>query len=71
MGIDSEKDLEQVRKEYSNREDYSWGYIKNLYEGNGRKFQEYFIKAGDQVSIDPGTNSIVRIISGRFLRTGS
>ena len=65
MGIDSEKDLEQVRKEYSNREDFSWGYIKKLYEGNGRKFQEYFIKAGDRVSIDPGSNSIVRIISGR------
>lgn len=65
MGIDSEKDLEQVRKEYSNRVDYPWGYIKNLYEGKGRKFHEYFIKAGEQTTIDPGSNSIVRIISGR------
>lgn len=65
MGIDSEKDLEQVRKEYSNRKDYPWGYVKNLYEGNDRLFQEYFIKAGEQTTIDPGSNSIVRIISGR------
>lgn len=65
MGIDSEKDLEQVRREYSNREDYPWGYIKSLYEGNGRRFQEYFMKAGENVTLDPGKNSIVRILSGR------
>ncbi len=65
MGIDSEKDLEQVRREYSDREDFPWGYVKNLYKGNGRTFQEYFIKAGEQTTLDPGSNSIVRIISGR------
>ncbi len=64
MGIDSEKDLEQVRREYSNRSDFNWGYIKNLYEENGKSFKEFFVKAGEQVRIDPGKNSIVRISSG-------
>lgn len=64
MGIDSEKDLEQVRKEYSNRTDHPWGYVKDLYNENGRSFSEYFIKADEKVSIDPGKGSIVRIISG-------
>ncbi len=64
MGIDSEKDLEIVRREYSNRSDFRWGYIKNLYEENGKSFKEYFVKAGEHVKIDPGTNSIVRISSG-------
>lgn len=64
MGIDSEKDLEQVRKEYSNRSDFSWGYVKYLYEENGKSFREYFVKAGEEVNIDPGKNSIVRIGSG-------
>lgn len=65
MGIDSEKDLGQVRKEYSNRTDFSWGYVKDLYEENGNSFREYFIKAGEKVMIDPGRNSIVRIGTGR------
>lgn len=64
MGIDSEKDLGQVRREYSNRTDYSWGYMKNLYEDKGKSFHEYFIKSGERIKIDPGKNSIVRIISG-------
>lgn len=65
MGIDSEKDLEQVRREYSNRSDHSWGYVKKLYEENGKSFSEYFVKAGEKVMIDPGRNSIVRVETGR------
>lgn len=64
LGIDSEKDLEQIRHEYSNRTDFSWGYMKNLYGENGRSFLEYFVKSGEKLNIDPGKNSIVRIISG-------
>lgn len=64
LGIDSEKDLEQMRREYSNRTDHSWGYIKDLYQENGKSLVEYFIKADEKVKIDPGKSSIVRIISG-------
>lgn len=71
LGIDSEKDLEQIRHEYSNRTDFSWGYMKNLYGENGRSFIEYFLKSGETLEIDPGKNSIVRIISGNGSYTNS
>ncbi len=71
MGIDSEKDLGQVRREYSDRSDFAWGYVKNLYEENGNSFKEYFVKAGEKVVIDPGRNSIVRIGTGRGVYSNS
>lgn len=65
MGIDSEKDLELVRNEYANREDRPWGYVKSLFKDNGKKVNEYFIKAGEKASIDVESRSIVRVLNGK------
>lgn len=64
LGIDSEKDLETIRSEYSNRTDTTWGYIKNLYSENGKGINEYFIKAEQNAPIRVFRKSILRIIQG-------
>ncbi|GGM66688.1 glucose-1-phosphate adenylyltransferase [Thermogymnomonas acidicola] len=63
MGIDSEKDLEQIREEYSNREDMEWGYRKVIFSDGRRTVSEVFVRTGERASVDDG-ESILRIISG-------
>ncbi len=64
LGIDSEKDLETIRTEYSNRTDTPWGYIKTLYNDNGKGINEYFIKAEQNAPIRVFRKSILRVIQG-------
>jgi NDP-sugar pyrophosphorylase family protein len=64
LGIDSEKDLEAIRVEYSNRTDTPWGYIKTLYNDSGKGINEYFIKAEQDAPIRVFRKSILRIIQG-------
>lgn len=64
LGIDSEKDLEAIRHEYSNRTDTPWGYIKTLYNESGKGINEYFIKAEQNAPIRVFRKSILRIIQG-------
>ena len=50
MSIDTTKDVEEIRREYENREDKPWGYEKILI--NTRKYltKELYIKEGYQTS---------------------
>ena len=64
LGIDSEKDLEQIRREHSNRTDYVWGYRKALYWENGKGMDEYFVKADEKFPMELGDSSIIRIMNG-------
>ena len=69
LGIDSEKDLEQIRKDYSNRKDHSWGYSKTLFTSGERRLTEYFIKADEKVDLDGGAGLILRIMDGTGIIT--
>ncbi|KPV46536.1 glucose-1-phosphate adenylyltransferase [Acidiplasma aeolicum] len=62
MGIDSEKDLEAIRKEYMNRHDESFGYIKKIFNSDSVSILEYFIRKGSKIQIHDG--GIIKIISG-------
>ena len=64
LGIDSEKDLEQIRKDYSNRTDEPWGYRKDLFTKEGKGVVEYFIKAEEKARIDTRDGTIMRVIEG-------
>ncbi len=50
MAIDTAKELEEIRKEYHNREDKPWGYEKVLISTNKYLNKELFIKEGYQTS---------------------
>ncbi len=52
IGIDSEKDLGIIRKEYEYRDDTSFGYIKHLYNLNNKKIDEYYIRSGEEIVIN-------------------
>ena len=65
LGIDSEKDLEQIRKEYENRIDHPWGYSRTLFSSGSNTIVDYYIRADQKVSIEIARPSIVRILSGR------
>lgn len=67
MGIDSEKDLEMIRDEYSNRTDTPCGYVKTLYTQGGSSIVEYFVKSGKTQEIPSGKNSVARILRGNGL----
>ena len=67
MGIDSEKDLEMVREEYSNRTDTPSGYIKTLYSHGKSSIVEYFIKSGKSQKVPSGKNSVARVLRGNGL----
>lgn len=67
LGIDSEKDLELVRQEYSTRTDTPWGYRKTLFEENGKEISEYFIKSGETAEIDVNEKTIFRGVYGSGL----
>lgn len=64
LGIDSEKDLEQIRKDYSNRTDERWGYSKVLFSSGERSLTEYYMKAEERVQLKAGDGVIIRIIEG-------
>ena len=50
MAIDTSKELEQIRKEYKNREDKPWGYEKVLIYTEKYLTKELFIREGYQTS---------------------
>ncbi|MGP6239831.1 nucleotidyltransferase family protein [Cuniculiplasma sp. SKW4] len=62
IGVDSEKELELVRKEYLGREDTDFGYMRNIYSKGKMSIVEYFLKDGSTVSINRG--NIIRFIHG-------
>ncbi|BAB59577.1 NDP-sugar pyrophosphorylase [Thermoplasma volcanium GSS1] len=65
MGIDSEKDLEKIREEYKNRDDYPWGYRKVAYDDEDAKIEEYFIKTGEKAMMDLDKGAIIKVIDGQ------
>ncbi len=50
MAIDTSKELEEIRKEYKNREDKPWGYEKVLIYTDKYLTKELFIREGYQTS---------------------
>jgi NDP-sugar pyrophosphorylase family protein len=50
MAIDTSKELEEIRKEYKNREDKPWGYEKILINTEKYLTKELFIREGYQTS---------------------
>lgn len=50
MAIDTSKELEQIKKEYQNREDKPWGYEKVLINTDKYLTKELFIREGYQTS---------------------
>ncbi len=65
LGIDSEKDLEQIRKEYENRMDFPWGFRKRVFSSGDRKMDDYYVRADQNLAVDIDGSSVVRITSGR------
>ena len=62
MGIDSEKDLDAIKKLYTGRNDTEYGYVKELYSANGIGIKEYYIKKGYKVGIKE--NGILKLMEG-------
>ncbi len=62
MGIDSEKDLETIKKFYSGRNDTEYGYVKYLYSANNIEIKEYYIKKGYKVNIQE--KGIIKLMAG-------
>jgi Nucleoside-diphosphate-sugar pyrophosphorylase involved in lipopolysaccharide biosynthesis/translation initiation factor 2B, gamma/epsilon subunits (eIF-2Bgamma/eIF-2Bepsilon) len=71
IGVDSEKELEQARKEYLGREDTEFGYIKEVYGNEKIHITEYLVKDGYEASLDGGCGHIVRFLSGNGLVEGN
>lgn len=67
MGIDSEKDLELIREEYKGREDFSWGYTKEISGEKGLRITDYYLKEGHKVTPDNENRSIIRLESGSVI----
>ncbi len=67
MGIDSEKDLEQIRAEYRGRTDYPWGYTKLISEEKGITVKDYYLKSGDSINIPEESEVLIRVVSGSIL----
>lgn len=67
LGIDSEKDLDQIRKDYADRDDEPWGYRKELFSTGERTLSEYFVKADEKVTLEAPEGAIIRIIDGMGL----
>ncbi|MGI6465900.1 MAG: sugar phosphate nucleotidyltransferase [Methanobacterium sp.] len=66
MAIDTSKELEEIRKEYKNREDKPWGYEKILINTEKYLTKELFIREGYQTSYHhhPHKDETMYIISG-------
>ncbi|MEM0158432.1 MAG: nucleotidyltransferase family protein [Thermoplasmataceae archaeon] len=72
MGIDSEKDLEMIRKEYSNRTDYSWGYRKVVFREGNKSIVDYYVKSEEKLNLNISSNYNIRILKGSgIIRTTS
>ncbi|MGP6293603.1 nucleotidyltransferase family protein [Caldiplasma sukawensis] len=63
-GIDSEKDLEQVRKKYAGREDKDFGYVRKVFQNQDVSISEYYISGGSRLKLEYMKNSVIRFISG-------
>ncbi|HMK53462.1 MAG TPA: sugar phosphate nucleotidyltransferase [Methanobacteriaceae archaeon] len=66
MAIDTSKELEEIRKEYQNREDKPWGYEKVLINTEKYLTKELFIREGYQTSYHhhPQKDETMYILSG-------
>jgi len=66
MAIDTSKELEEIRKEYQNREDKPWGYEKILINTEKYLTKELFIREGYQTSYHhhPQKDETMYILSG-------
>ena len=65
LGIDSEKDLEQIRKEYVNRTDFPWGFKKRVFSSGDRIMEDFYVRAEQSLSLDVSAPSVLRITAGR------
>lgn len=65
MGIDSEKDLDQIRKEYEFRTDFPWGYRKEVLRSGGTLMEDYYTRSDCSVKVEVSGNAILRFYSGR------
>ena len=66
MAIDTSKELEEIRKEYRNREDKPWGYEKILINTEKYLTKELFLREGYQTSYHhhPQKDETMYILSG-------
>ncbi|MCW6169225.1 MAG: nucleotidyltransferase family protein [Thermoplasmatales archaeon] len=64
IGVDSEKEMEQVREEYKNRTDYTWGYKKTIVDDKNFEISDYFIKSEETVEFHLGDNDIFKVVYG-------
>jgi NDP-sugar pyrophosphorylase family protein len=67
ISVDTEKDLETARREYSNRTDKPWGYEKLLGVKEGRMEKILYIMAGYRTSMHyhERREEVLKVISGR------
>ncbi len=70
IGVDSEKDLDLIRKEYANREDRNWGYYKTIFTHSGKSITQYFIKSGETAKIGTTGKSVLRVLAGTGIVEG-
>lgn len=64
MGIDSEKDLETVRNQYSGRVDFPWGYMRSTFTGKDISLVTYHLKENSKMSLDIRNGSVIRFVEG-------
>ena len=62
IGVDSEKELEQVRTEYKGRADMPYGFHRSIYDHGQASLAEYLIRANKEAVIESGR--VIRFISG-------
>jgi len=63
--IDSFKDLEEVRKEFENRVDYEWGYIKSVGKLKNFKVMQLYVMKGYTANPALSGEIAVQALSGR------
>jgi NDP-sugar pyrophosphorylase family protein len=71
IGVDSEKELEQARKEYLGREDKQYGYEKDIYHGEDVQIKEFLVKESYSAKLGPIDGRIIRFLSGDGLIKGA
>jgi len=64
IGVDSEKELEQVREEYQNRSDYPWGFKRDSFDNEKFQVTTYYLKSGETIDVEVHVNNLLRVISG-------
>ena len=64
IGVDSEKELEQARKEYKGREDTEYGYRKEIYSNEKIRIMEYLVKEDHEASISKEDGNLLRFMVG-------